>query len=177
MLNVPQTEPSSQSWFDQVHDIICWRIESPPLKTPFGRGMPTSLLQRLVSHRSALLRHVCVRGLVDGYEVIRIKDLKSFFFESDHMVVRRLKRGEIREYFERAGLSDWLSQKLDEIEVTYREELDRRRQEAKEEKPVHNPDETIHERKRRLAAEKALPRDGDRVNSFYSGGQKPEAAG
>jgi hypothetical protein len=164
-----ETKHDEPTWFDRLEDIVKWRVKGPRAYNPFGGTISTPLLEKFASDKSVLLRYVVVRGLVDGYEVVCVKNAKDGVFESDHLIVRNMDSAEMQNYFARTGLYEWLDQEISTLQITYQQELARRRAEKAREEPKEQERgeslKTIRERRER----EQLAKDA-RQNSIYSGG-------
>ena len=163
-----QTLDERPSWLDKVHDLISWRLYAPSLHTPFGDPIPTRVLEQYVERADLLKHKIALRGLVDGYEIVRIKDLDRLWFESDHLVVSKLTPADFIHYFDKNGVYFWIENQIAVIQEEYRQEIARRRAHAKS---VSAEGETI---KQRLARKARKAVSTDRRNRFYSGGKPKE---
>lgn len=119
------------SWLDRMHNLLQWSVVYPQADNPFQEPIPTDKLTELANSKQALLKKVGLRCLLDGIEIVTIKNLSRFTMTTDHPQLTKLKKGECQRYLKRCGVVEMIEKELERIQMGYHEVLEQRAKEKR----------------------------------------------
>ena len=118
----------SGSWLDRMHAFLEWRVVVPEFDNPFGTPMSDSVLMEFATRKESLLKHVELKGNVDGEEIITLKNIsRDVDVITNHPAVIMMKKGDIRNYIKNSGLQKIIEDNLNQAQSKYLAELKRRK--------------------------------------------------
>ena len=86
------------------------------------------MLIEFATRKESLLKHVELKGNVDGEEIITLKNIsKEVDVITNHPAVIMMKKGDIRNYIKNSGLQKIVEDNLNQAQVKYMAELKRRK--------------------------------------------------
>jgi len=100
----------------------------PDCCNPFGPPMSNKVLIEFATRRDVLLRHIELKGNVDGEEIITLKNItREVEVITNHPAVSSMKRTDIKNYIQKSGILKQIEKNLIEAQTKYLAELKRRK--------------------------------------------------
>ena len=127
---------NEQSWLERMHAYLTWKVVGFDFKNPYERKVSDKALEELSRDLDALRKVVRARGLMDGEEIIVIKNLKELVIQTDHPSLSKLRKAELERYLDKCGVRDLFEKQLLVIQEECRSELEARRAAAKSKRQV-----------------------------------------
>lgn len=111
------------TWLGHMSDCLVWKVVGPPLDNPYAPKIPYKTLLAMANDRLVLKRHVQLRCLADGFEVMLIKNFAALDIETNHPCLVRLTATELIEYLERTGVRAEIESSMDAIQEQVKERV------------------------------------------------------
>ena len=121
-----------KNWFQKMDGLLDWKVIGPDIYNPFQKPFSDSALSELIDNKEKLKGLLDIRCLVDGYEVMIVRNLAAPRIRSDHPCIAAMPKWEILEAMEAQEVHAKVSETLDKIQGQMREEMERRDAEAAE---------------------------------------------
>ena len=122
-----QTEAN---WLERMHAFLTWKVVGLDFKNPYERRVSDKVLAELAESMDSLKKVARARGLMDGEEIIVVKNLKELLIESDHPSLSKLRKADLERYLGSCNVQSEWDRQLADLQQECRTELDRRRAEA-----------------------------------------------
>lgn len=113
-------------WFIRMEGALSWRIVPPDLWSPYRPVVSERVLAELAYHKEALMSAFEVKCFCDGYEVLRVKNLKMPLLVTEHPCLTGIKYEELKRYWEFEGINIQIDEEISNIQKALREQLDKR---------------------------------------------------
>lgn len=123
--------PDEQLWLERMHNFLQWKVIAPKPENPFGPSISDAALKELAEDKDVLRKRIGLRCLLDGDEVLAIKNLISFSYETTHPNLTNLKKKDCHRYLVEYGVIGIIEKELDSIQAYYNELVKRRKREKK----------------------------------------------
>lgn len=128
MEDIEYKSDESKNWLERMHPFLKWKVVCPEFMNPFGQPMSTKVLLEFATRGDVLMRHVELKGTVDGEEIIILKNItKEINIITNHPAVISMKKAEIKSYIDTSGVLDTINRELSIAQEKYKEELKRRK--------------------------------------------------
>ncbi|MCO6431959.1 MAG: hypothetical protein J5J00_13960 [Deltaproteobacteria bacterium] len=114
-------------WLSANNSSIKWRLLGPNIANPFDSQAADSRLEEFVADRSALMEVCSIQALMDETAIVKISDLISFRFETEHPNLMDLSPEELKRFLETSGVWENISKEFKALQESCRAELARRR--------------------------------------------------
>ncbi len=123
-----EPKEESGSWLERMHTFLEWRVVIPEFDNPFGVPMSDNVLIEFATKKEVLLKHIELKGNVDGEEIITIKNIsKDVDVVTNHPAVIMMKKNDIKNYIKNSGLQKIVEENIASAQAKYIKELQRRR--------------------------------------------------
>ncbi len=107
-------------------DAIKWKVNSPDFNNPYQAPISDIALVRLIQNEAERLKTCDLRCLVDGYEVMAIKNLHSPILHTSHPCISAMPRKQIYGFLKLPELVELVQTELQKLLEGAQEELKRR---------------------------------------------------
>ena len=114
-------------WLAANNSAIKWRLIGPNISNPFDSQAADSRLDDYANDRSALMSVCSIQALMDETVLVKINDLISFDFDTEHPNLVDLTPEELKKFLESSGTWDTITNDFKKLQQSCRDELDRRR--------------------------------------------------
>lgn len=116
------------TWLNRMHPFLEWKVIVPDCNNPFGTPMSNNVLIEFATRKDVLLRHVELKGNVDGEEIITLKNItRDIDVITNHPAVITMKRSDIKSYIQNSGVLKIIDVHLLEAQSKYLAELKKRK--------------------------------------------------
>lgn len=126
-----ESQAQEGNWLQRMHTLITWKFVHPEINNPFKPQMTDKVLNELATQIDILKKHCKVRFLLDGEEFASIGDLSTLNLTTDHPILKKMPKPEVRKYLEENGLLAKFNEELAATQVAFKEELARRKSQKK----------------------------------------------
>lgn len=90
-------------WLQKNQANIKWKLVGPNIQNPFDMAASTEKLREYVMDRSLLLERCSVHAHMDETTIMRITDLNTFAFASEHPNLMGLSSEDLQRFLEASG--------------------------------------------------------------------------
>ena len=115
------------NWFERMHALLNWKIVFPEANNPFKPPMTDKVLQELATQAEVLKKHTTVKFMLDGEEIASISDLTTITLKTDHPMLKKMPKAEVRKYLDSSGLREAFDKEIATAQAGYTDELARRK--------------------------------------------------
>ena len=115
------------TWLEKSHPNIKWRLIGPNIRNPFDSLTTDLKLESYTSDRYALMEVCQVMAIMDESTILKITDLDSLQFLTEHPNLVSLQREDLDAYLKTSGVWDKISADFNELQKECRRELDARK--------------------------------------------------
>lgn len=115
------------NWFERMHTLLNWKIVFPDASNPFKPPMTDKVLNELATQVDILKKNTQVRFLLDGEEIASLTDLAALTLKTDHPMLKKMAKAEVRKYLESSGLLQTFDREIATAQAGYLQELARRK--------------------------------------------------
>lgn len=129
------------TWLHKMGDYLEWKVLGPNIRDPYQTPLTDKQLEQMLTSEDSLKRHLNLRCLCDGYEVLLIRNLAKPTIRTDHPCLTTLTQAEAISYVDEVGLNEVVTEEMNHIRNEIQEELKRRKAESKKRRamrPVSN---------------------------------------
>ncbi len=128
MEDLESSGEDTKTWLERMHPFLVWKVVSPEFNNPFGEPMSTKVLIEFATKKDILLRHIELKGTVDGEEIIVLKNItRSIDVVTNHPAVSSMKKAEIKAYIDTSGVFEKIEDEIKIVQQKYVDELKRRK--------------------------------------------------
>ena len=124
MEEISDSEPT---WLERMHIFLTWKVIGFDFRNPFERTFSDNALRELSTNLEALRKFSGARALMDGEEILAIKNLKDPVIETDHPSLSKLRKADLQKYFDKCGVRKDLERQLLKLQQDCRKELESRK--------------------------------------------------
>jgi hypothetical protein len=117
---------SAQDWLKTNQTVIKWRLIGPAINNPFDSQAANDRLEAYATDRSALMEVCSVQALMDDTVLLKISDLISMKFETEHPKLVELDRDTLKRYLESTGVWDDIGNQFKKFQSACKDELTNR---------------------------------------------------
>lgn len=113
-------------WLDRTHSVIKWTLKTPEIHNPFDASINVQTLDDMINDRSILMESCQVVAIMDETEILRIKDLTSLKFQTEHPNLMHISMEDLDGYLNEHGVWKVLETKFDAFREQCKAELEKR---------------------------------------------------
>ena len=117
------TQPN---WLERMHSFLTWKVVGYDFNNPYEKKLSDKVLSELASDINALKKFTRARCLMDGEEILSVRNLKELAVETNHPTLSKFRRSDLEQYLDRCGVRAELDRQLHEIQKEIKSELERR---------------------------------------------------
>jgi hypothetical protein len=113
-------------WLHKMDGYLDWRVLAPQIHNPFEMAIPDRMLIMMSKNRDVVRKHVRVRCLCDGHEVLSVDNLSHPIIFTQHPCLVGINRRNLLHYFVEEGVDTKIEEAIDRVQEEVREELKKR---------------------------------------------------
>jgi hypothetical protein len=113
-------------WLSKMDGHLDWRVIPPPIRDPYSIPLTDLVLDAMSKNTAVIKKHMKVRCLCEGHELLMISNLCAPSVRTDHPCLSHLTRNEVLLCFDQFNLWALVDAAIERVQQEVAEELHRR---------------------------------------------------